>query len=240
MKILIVYGLFFILAIVLTSCGSRSGNPSGNDSSASTRPHQGSTLPTSPTKPQVGSVAYYCPSKMIKDQEYFVTVSISKDSLQALIQEVRNEVAQQSSTNNPSEVKGDSIWLADKIKVDLICSEDYFKKISLPQNLEQDFGSVNTLEWDWLIQPLAVNRSIPIEIHISAFNLKGDGTWVDAKQPDKYFYINVQVDPRDFWDKIITMLSNDPKFLLSQIIIPIITFLGGIWFGKMRKKSSKV
>jgi hypothetical protein len=176
---------------------------------------------------------------MIKDQEYFVTVSISKDSLQALLREVRNEVVQQSSTNNPSEIKGDSIWLADRMKVDLICSEDYFKKISHPQNLEQEFGSANTLEWDWLIQPVAVNRSIPIEIHISAFNLKGDGTWADAKQPDKYFYINVQVDPRDFWDKIMTMLSDDPKFLLSQIIIPIITFLGGIWIGRIRTKTAK-
>jgi hypothetical protein len=32
----------------------------------------------------------------------------------------------------------------------------------------------------------------------------------------------------------MTSLDDDPKYLLGKILIPVITFLGGLWFGKRR------
>lgn len=192
--------------------------------------------PASEEEYNKGSVAYYCPTKMIKGQEYFVTVSISKDSLEKLIQQVRNQIQGVDSTANLADVHGDGILIGERMRVELVVPPDDFKIISPPPATDQVFLNSQTLEWDWIIEPTAVKNDIQIYIRVSAYNLNGSGTWVEVKHPPKLFQVNIQIDPRDFWDKIIGFLSDNPEFLLAQILIPVLTFFFGWIFGKKKKE----
>jgi hypothetical protein len=198
----------------------------------------GSTWSAAIQKPAMGSVAYYCPTRMIKDQEYYVTVSIGREQLDSL-RAIEIQLATKLNVHiNPADVKGDSIRLSPRMKVILTCSPDYFKNIDSAQILdEQDFGNADHLDWEWLIQPTAVVDKIPIEIRIYAFNLQNDGKWTQVNPPLKSFSVNVRIDPRTLWDKSLTFISDNPKFLLAQILIPLFTFFGGVLFGR-RKKST--
>jgi hypothetical protein len=192
--------------------------------------------PASEEEYSKGSVAYYCPTKMIKGQEYFVTVSISKDSLGKLIQQVKNQIQGVDSAANLADVHGDGILIGERMRVELVVPPDDFKIISPPTVTDQAFLNSQTLEWDWIIEPTAVKNDIQIYIRVSAYNLNGSDTWVEVKHPPKLFQVNIQIDPRDFWDKIIGFLSDNPEFLLAQILIPVLTFFFGWLFGKRKKE----
>ena len=87
----------------------------------------------------MGSVAYYCPSKMIKDQEYFVTVSISKGSLQNLIEQIKEDTKVLSPSAKMGDVKGDSIPLTDRMEGRALYVRMSILLRFMPQSLEQDF-----------------------------------------------------------------------------------------------------
>jgi hypothetical protein len=243
MKRLLLLILPFLVVILFAHCtsgGSHSAPPTPPPPTTSPPPPPPPPSAPSPTvaKPIKGSVAYYCPSKMIVDQEYFVTVSIAKEQLAQLLTEMRRDVLQLNPTANTADINGDSILVTDRMKVVLVCSRDYFKVIDSPEVAEMSFGNSNKIEWEWLIQPSAVISTVPIEVRVYAYNLQGDNTWNKVNNPVKSFFINVRVDPRTFWNKSLTFLNDNPKFLLSQILIPLFSFFGGILIGRRKKKNT--
>jgi hypothetical protein len=186
----------------------------------------------------IGSVAYYCPAKMIIYQPSFITVTIAKEDLKALINSVDSISKQIAPGAKAQDVKGDTIEVTKKMKVALVFSSDNFKFIDTPSMPIQSFGNNKELTWEWSVQPLKIDDHVLVGIHVFGYDNTGDAQWVEVVHPVKTFYVKVTVDGRTFWDKTLTFFEQNPKFIWASIIIPIVTFFGGILFGKRRKKES--
>jgi hypothetical protein len=193
--------------------------------------------------PSQGSVAYYCPLHMIEGIETYVTVEISKDSLARLINDLTLEMVQSTNTSREQvsqSIHGEALIIAKKMKVEIKVQQEDFTILDSDENLEKVFlsrsffhSSRNLLQWNWVILPKRIGQSVNIIIKISGFNPE-NGQWVEVTTP-KIIVVSVSIDPRNYWSIIKDFFYHHFEYLLTQILVPLITFFGGILVGRKRK-----
>lgn len=91
---------------------------------------------------------------------------------------------------------------------------------------------LNDMNWDWIIKPTKVGN-LQLSIIASAFDEK-NGRWIPVQTPPKIFNIKVQVDPRGYFTKLWGFFGNNPEWLLTQLLFPLIAF----FYGKRQKKKT--
>lgn len=120
------------------------------------------------------------------------------------------------------------------MEVVLNCDSDIFKVASIDNQPIKTFApGEKQLEWNWELKPgTTTNRTV------ITFLFNG----IDAQnQPirlgEKMMYITVKVDARSFFDKWLEFLSDDPKYTITAIVVPFLTFLGGYFLKRKPAKS---
>ena len=186
--------------------------------------------------PKNGYAIVNCPGVMIKGIPGIVIAQITRKELQTAIRDLVVKLHQQDSTKSTAQISketyGDSIMLFKKMKVVLEVDNDDIKKISTNNDVVKDFTNKQTLEWKWTIKPL-----IKKEKTIVTFNFYGiDDHNNETPVLQKSMNIGVEIDVRTFWDRWIDFLFDDTKTTITAILIPLITFLGGLFFGKRKEK----
>ena len=174
-----------------------------------------------------GAMAYYCPKKMLESSDNIVSVTISKESLNATINKLTTRVANSSGIDAATvakDIDGTPIKISKKMKVELIYADENFQTVYKPQNLEQLFVG-NDLNWDWIIRPNKTGR-LQLSIVVSAFDQVQE-KWVSAQSPPKVIEITVQIDPRSYLSKLWSFLESNPEWLFVQVIFPVIAFFVG-------------
>ena len=180
-----------------------------------------------------GSVVYYCPRRMLESTDNNVSVTITKTALAKALANLERRI-DESSSASAAEIHestgGIAVAISRKMKVELKYSSDDFQTIYKPENDDQNFDGENEMNWDWIIRPLNVG-SAQISIIVSAFD-ENNQQWVAAQTPPKIFDIKVQVDPRGYFSKLWGFFGNNPEWLLTQLLFPLIAFFYGKRSGK--------
>jgi len=259
MKKLFFIVMAFCFLAIIHSCGgggSSSSNPT-SDSSATTKdrsiapppdtivknkPITGNPHPGDEINPVVktntkGYAIVYCPSKMITHVPSIINAQISKDQLSAayltFIKKIQDQNPNKKITAIEKDIKGDSIDIYENMSVAIEFDADDFKEVSKDNDVTQSFNGKNELEWDWIIKPL---HSTEKSIIIFKFYYRDPATNQEMSILEKTISISVQVDTRSYFEKWGDFLLDDPKITLTVIVIPLITFLGGFFTGKRKKK----
>jgi len=183
-----------------------------------------------------GYAIVYCPTKMITHVPCIVDATITKDDIAKAIVSFRNKVKLQNPKIQEStidrDIKGDSIDIYENMGIELEFDSDDFKQISKNTNQPLDFKNKKSLEWEWIIKPMhSTEKSI---LNFKFYYSNPDNTREYILE--KTIRIFVTVDARTFLDKWKDFLVDDPKTTITVILVPLISFFGGLLFGK---KSSK-
>ncbi|MBS1535275.1 MAG: hypothetical protein JST78_09370 [Bacteroidetes bacterium] len=183
--------------------------------------------PSEPTTSPEGSVVVYCPEKMIEATPNIISVTISKAELKKAIEKVKNEVAKIQASqikHSQNDVQGQTIPLAEKMKVSLISNDEDFKILDKPVSEEQIFGAQTELKWYWTVVPKEIKK-MQMQIKIYSFDEKQQ-KWIDNNFPI-VTETTVTIDPRGYIAKLWTYFQAHPEWLLSQIIFPVVGYYAG-------------
>jgi hypothetical protein len=184
-----------------------------------------------------GYAMVYCPTRMIRNVPSIVNAVISKEEMAAAYakfsEKIQKENPDRSKQKISLDIKGDSIDIYEKMGVTIEFDPEDFKEISKNNGEIKEFKNKNELEWEWILKPLhSTEKSI---LNFKFFYIDPDNK--ENYILEKTISISATVDARSYFDRLKDFLSDDPKTLLTVIIIPLVTFLGGFLFGK--KKSTK-
>ncbi|ANH81570.1 hypothetical protein A8C56_11825 [Niabella ginsenosidivorans] len=184
---------------------------------------------------QTGYALVYCPDKMIKNSQNIITARITKNELNKAITDLVTDLSKQENENTGS-IKDNlyqkQLQVYNKMEVQLQCDESIFTVTTTGSDSIQSFApGEKELEWNWELKPRSVTGKTVI-----SFIFKGiDRYNQPIKLGEKMLYVTVQVDVRSFWSKWMEFLSDDPKYTITAIIVPLVTFLGGYF---LKRRSS--
>ncbi len=184
-----------------------------------------------------GTLVYYCPGRMMENTDNNVSVTITKAAMIKAIDQLEERVIKTTGKQPElikKDIKGNTIVIARKMKVELKYYDNDFKTIYKPESEDQIFDGTNDMNWDWIIRPTKVG-TVQLSIIVSAYD-EQNGRWRPLQTPPKIFNIKVQVDARGYFSKLWDFLEKDPEWLFVQIFIPLITFFFGRKSGKNARK----
>lgn len=185
---------------------------------------------------QTGYALVYCPDKMIKNSQNIVTARITRDELNKAITNIVADLSKQES-RNPGQIKDNlyqkQLQVYNKMEVQLQCDDAIFNVTTVDPDVIKSFASgEKELEWNWELKPKTITSQTVIAFVFSGIGQNNQ----PIKLGEKMLYVTVKVDARSFWSKWLEFLSDDPKYTVTVILVPLITFLGGYF---LRRKPSR-
>lgn len=174
-----------------------------------------------------GEVFYYCADTMVVNETYSIFIAfdylqVSDLVIKELAIKKRISIDQVLSDSNRHQ-----IFLTDSMRITISFDETSFKVMDdLKKSLRIKPNRRNSLSWN--LQPLKSGPQT-IEVKIENFD---QGTWIESVP----FSLKIFVKPnpsRWLYDFIAEF---KPKFAFNYIFLPIITFGGGLFAARIRKK----
>jgi hypothetical protein len=161
-----------------------------------------------------GQIIYKVPDTMQVMKKYYIIVRISRSSDNTQITE-----------NINGEVIHRSINTTSRMEVNLIDSYDAFKISKI--NAERQLVDSTYTEWKFSVIPLkpGINR-----LNLVVSIIKGDDVKQIVYSDEIFVRSNPPAQIKTFW-------YDNWKWSMEKILIPIITWLIGIWIGKRKKKT---
>jgi hypothetical protein len=183
-----------------------------------------------------GTAMVYAPANMIKDVPSIVNAVISKEELSTAVAQFADAVqAQNPGTKKVDivkDIKGDTVNIYQHMGVKLKFDSSDFREISGDEDATKDFTGKTSLEWEWVLKPRNSTRKSILSFIF--YYLDPDNNQQHYIM-EKTISVVVRVDARSFVDKWEDFLLDDPKTTITAILIPFITFIGGLFFGKRKK-----
>lgn len=191
------------------------------------------------TNQQYGYALVYCPQKMIKGNNSVVTAWITKDVINdatiALGQEIKGRERSRSVEDITSDIEKRKLLLHKKMAVKLDYDEEVFKMESGDDNIPKSFSIDDpNPEWNWDLKPIKTTGQTLLKFTFTGIDENNQ----PVKLGEKNMYVSVKVDVRSFTSKWMEFLSDDPKYLITTILVPLITFMGGLFVQKKRTKKT--
>ena len=169
------------------------------------------------TETNLGQVVYKVPDTMQVMKNYEVIVRISKSQTNV---EIRN--------NLNGKVFEKSIKTSNKMQVELIDPTGNSFKVT-PVNVQKQLVDSTYTEWKFNVTPLKSGTN-KLDLVISIF--KDDDVKQTVYSDDIYVRSNPKAEIRSFW-------SDNWKWFLEKILIPLSSWIFGIWLGRKTKKKRR-
>ena len=165
----------------------------------------------------LGQVIYKVPDTMIVRKNYEVVVRISKS---------RNNIEIRSNLNG--KITSKNIKTSNKMSVELIDPiGDIFQIKEV--NIQKQLVDSSYTEWKYNIMPLKSGQN-KLDLVISIY--KDDDVKQIVYSDDIYVQSNAPAQIKSFW-------YDNWKWYIETLIIPIITWLFGLWWGKRSEKRKR-
>ncbi len=186
-----------------------------------------------------GKLAFYCPKTMIFDQKNdvygFINDLISDDQLRKImIERVREHEPNLKPEEMDNNILIKKIEYYDLIELSLDNSANSDFKIDKIHDHDKQEVNEYIQDWHWKVTPTSSKTDQQLVLTVRAYN-------DDGKTPyafNKTYKFKVEVKKITYWEKIRELLLDNPELALSQILIPAITFVGGLFAGRRRKEEA--
>ena len=180
-----------------------------------------------------GNFAMSCPEEMEINNVYDVigvfSLSLSQEELESF---AKNVLQEHSDIYLDQTIISDSVFFYDYIELRLLDpTNDNFRITEVHNTGKQKVYVDGVREaWHWKVLPLRINSSAQLVLSLIIYDL--DDNVVDNLS--RTYKINVKTNRKFFISEFINYLYEDPTWLLSTIIIPIVVF-----FYKQNKRLKK-
>lgn len=192
-------------------------NPESNEQQIKERIIKNNTSSIVNTETNLGQVVYKVPDTMQVMKNYEVIVRISKSQTNV---EIHN--------NLNGKVFEKSIKTSNKMQVELIDPTGNSFKINEINSQKQLVDSTYT-EWKYNVMPLKSGQN-KLDLVISIF--KDDDVKQVVYSDEIYVKTNAPAQIKTFW-------YDNWKWSMEKILIPIITWIFGMWWGKRSEKKKR-
>jgi len=169
------------------------------------------------TETNLGQVVYKVPDTMQVMKNYEVIVRISKSQTNV---EIHN--------NLNGKVFEKSIKTSNKMQVELIDPTGNSFKVT-PVNIQKQLVDSTYTEWKFNVTPLKSGTN-KLDLVISVF--KDDDVKQIVYSDEIYVRSNPKAEIRSFW-------YENWKWFLEKILIPLSSWIFGIWLGRKTKKKRR-
>jgi hypothetical protein len=170
-----------------------------------------------------GNFGLYCPNKMKVDETYDVfglfslndSLKLTEDIKNIISNHTRQDIELSQNTNYTSE----EIMFYDKIELILIDPTDNFKiKPIHSKNIQSIINGKVSEKWHWKVTPINLDKETQLMLYLKIY--KND---IVDKTLSKTYFINIKSG--NYFEKLINYIFENPTWLLTTIIIPLIVFL---------------
>jgi len=182
-------------------------------------------------------LVYNYPPEMILGKAEIINVVVSITNLGSDLKDNLKKIAE--SQRSPREKKKiqDSILsitlkLKDSLKIEMLDPDSSFKISQTFGSSWQFVDSTSDVRWTWNVIPITNNSEAKLIIKVK---LKQGNRIKDFE--DKFLLIKVKI--KSFWDIIrdwLVYLTNNPAYVISAILIPLIAYFGNRYFSNRAKK----
>jgi len=182
-------------------------------------------------------LVYNYPPEMILGKAEIINVVVSITNLGSDLKDNLKKIAE--SQRSPREKKKiqDSILsitlkLKDSLKIEMLDPDSSFKISQTFGSSWQYVDSTSDVRWTWNVIPITNNSEAKLIIKVK---LKQGNRIKDFE--DKFLLIKVKI--KSFWDIIrdwLVYLTNNPAYVISAILIPLIAYFGNRYFSNRVKK----
>jgi hypothetical protein len=169
------------------------------------------------TESDLGQVIYKVPDTMQVMKNYDIIVRISKSQTNV---EIHN--------NLNGRVVQKSIKTSNKMQVELVDPTGSSFKVT-PVNVEKQFVDSTYTEWRFNVTPL-ISGNNKLDLVISIF--KDDDVKQIVYSDEIYVRSNPKAEIKSFW-------YENWKWFFEKMLIPLGTWLFGIWIGRKTKKKRR-
>ena len=192
-------------------------NPESNQIPKEQIPFKSNTSSIVNTETNLGQVVYKVPDTMQVMKNYEVIVRISKSQTNV---EIHN--------NLNGKVFHKNIKTSNKMQVELIDPTENSFKIT-PVNVQKQLVDSTYTEWKFNVTPLKSGTN-KLDLVISIF--KDDDIKQVVYSDDIYVRSNPKAEIKSFW-------YDNWKWVFEKMLIPLASWLFGIWLGRTTKKKRR-
>lgn len=186
-----------------------------------------------------GKLAFYCPKTMIYGQKNdvygFINDLISDEQLRKiLIERVREHEPDLQPEEMDDHILIKKIENYDLIELSLDNSANSDFKIDKIHDHDKQEVSEFIQDWHWKVTPTSSKTDQQLVLTVRAYNN-------DGKTPyafNKTYKFKVEVKKIAYWERLRELYLNDPAIALTQVILPFLTFLGGVFAGRRKKEEA--
>lgn len=184
-----------------------------------------------------GKLAFYCPKTMIFDQKNdvygFINDLISDEQLRKiLVERVREHEPDLRLEEMDDHILIKKIEYYDLIELSLDKSDNSDFKIDKIHDKDKQEMNEYIEDWHWKVTPLSSKSEQQLVLTVKGYNRDGIRQY-DFK---KTYRFKVEVKKITYWERLRELYLNDPAIAMTQVILPFLTFLGGVLAGRRRKE----
>ncbi len=186
------------------------------------------TVPINP----MGMIAYYCEREMREEHTYDVIVALSSQEAEEVVREaitssIEADRNHEAAMDAQSSISTEPLRIADEMTVELLDpAGDKFKIVPIHTTPTQSLKDGAVPEWKWKVTPKE-GSCCKAELTVMVT--------VAGETSSQTFTIKVLLK-ENLFSSFKKAVIDDPKWLVSVIIIPLLTFFVGVWRGRRKKK----
>ena len=186
-----------------------------------------------------GAAVIYCPVRMTEDNGVTVTVRVTKAELKnAVYTSLLHQELERTHSRDTNAVKNSinvsDIRIAARMRAKMSYDTTIFKTFTSDNGAIRAFaGGNDTLEWDWTITPVKAIHATNIVFTIDGVDTNNRPVYLF---PSQSVQVSVGIDPKNFLLRLLDFLGSDWKNTLTAILIPLITFIAGLFAKKAKKQ----
>lgn len=192
-----------------------------------------------PEKSQ-GNATIFCPREMIFEETVDVYALISEAVKRELVEsKIRERIRNDEGDENVELVEGENlifreIQFYEKVKIEILKEASRgFEIVDVHRNPIQVYKDMSG--WHWRVTPVSDGPNLDLVFKVTTYDLDGSIIYEDSK----VFKVTVKIRPRQFIHNAKIFMIENPKWTMSSILIPLITFFWGQYNGRRKKKKMK-
>lgn len=188
-----------------------------------------------------GYVVLHCPPAMTEGKDSYIEAIIGDEKIKRelntrILQFVNDNRKANERKYTQADLESGTIDVTEYMKIEALSDTAEFDIIKLTngeavKKVDMERGT----RWKWLVRPKmgTANDSLDILFNIYLINKEGEEQWLI----DETFSFKIHVK-KTYFDRLQEVIWEEPKWPITAIIIPFLTFFAGIWKEKLNRKNT--
>lgn len=187
-----------------------------------------------------GNATIFCPREMIYEKTFDVFALVSEYLSQEYIKEqIKNKIVNHEGDTSITLEEGRNLIFKDinfyeDIEITILKEASKgFEIIQIHDSTKQKY-SENMEGWHWKVTPISSDPELELVFRVRTFDSEGNSVYKE----DKTFKVKIKIRSRKFWANSKLLIIENPKWAITTLILPLLTFLWGRYQERRKRKKN--